>query len=77
MAANNAATSEVRTPLPAATIAPKPVPPHDRRVDWIDAANHRRTIAPIAFGGQTFLLDRGACGCAFFGRQQARAYRGS
>jgi hypothetical protein len=27
MVANNAATSEVRTPLPAATIAPKPVPP--------------------------------------------------
>jgi hypothetical protein len=34
MAANNAATSEVsRTPLPAATIAPKPVPARDKRVD--------------------------------------------
>ena len=33
-AANNAATSEVtRTPLPAATIAPKPVPARDKRVD--------------------------------------------
>jgi hypothetical protein len=41
----------------------------------IDAANHRPTIAPIAFGAQTFLLDRSACGCALFGRQQARAYR--
>jgi hypothetical protein len=40
--------------------------PHDRRVDWIDAANHRPTIAPIAFGAQTFLLDRGTCDCAFF-----------
>jgi hypothetical protein len=34
MAANNAATSEVtRTPLPSATIAPKPVPARDKRVD--------------------------------------------
>jgi len=34
MAANNAATSEVpRTPLPTATIAPKPVPTRDKRVD--------------------------------------------
>jgi hypothetical protein len=34
MAANNAATSGVtRTPLPAATIAPKPVPARDKRVD--------------------------------------------
>jgi len=34
MAANNGATSEVtRTPLPAATIAPKPVPARDKRVD--------------------------------------------
>jgi Protein of unknown function (DUF2865) len=34
VAANNAATSEVtRTPLPAATIAPKPVPARDKRVD--------------------------------------------
>ena len=34
MAANNAATSEVtRTPLPAATIAPKPMPGRDKRVD--------------------------------------------
>jgi hypothetical protein len=34
MSANNAATSEVtRTPLPAATIAPKPVPTRDKRVD--------------------------------------------
>ena len=34
MAANNAATSEVtRTPLPAATIAPKPAPTRDKRVD--------------------------------------------
>ena len=34
MSANNAATSEVtRTPLPAATIAPKPVPARDKRVD--------------------------------------------
>ena len=34
MAANNAATSEVtRTPLPAATIAPKPVPARDKRVN--------------------------------------------
>jgi len=34
MAANNAATSEVtRAPLPAATIAPKPVPARDKRVD--------------------------------------------
>ena len=34
MTANNAATSEVtRTPLPAATIAPKPVPARDKRVD--------------------------------------------
>ena len=34
MAANNAVTSEVsRTPLPAATIAPKPVPARDKRVD--------------------------------------------
>jgi hypothetical protein len=34
MAANNAATSEVtRTPLPAATIAPKLVPGRDNRVD--------------------------------------------
>jgi hypothetical protein len=34
MAANNAAPSEVtRTPLPAATIAPKPVPARDKRVD--------------------------------------------
>ena len=34
MAANNAATSEVtRTPLPAATIAPKPVPARDKRLD--------------------------------------------
>jgi hypothetical protein len=34
MAANNAATSEVtRTPLPAATIAPNPVPARDKRVD--------------------------------------------
>ena len=34
MAANNAATSEVTpTPLPAATIAPKPVPARDKRVD--------------------------------------------
>jgi hypothetical protein len=33
-AANNAATSEVtRTPLPAATIAPKPVPARDKRVN--------------------------------------------
>ena len=34
MAANNAATSEVnRTPLPAASIAPKSVPARDKRVD--------------------------------------------
>ena len=34
MAANNEAISEVtRTPLPAATIAPKPVPARDKRVD--------------------------------------------
>jgi hypothetical protein len=34
MAANNAATSEVtRTPLPEATIAPKPVPARNKRVD--------------------------------------------
>ena len=34
MAANNAATSEVtRTPLPAATIGPKPVPARGKRVD--------------------------------------------
>jgi hypothetical protein len=34
MAVNNAATSDVtRTPLPAATIAPKPVPARDKRVD--------------------------------------------
>ena len=34
MAANNAATSEVtRTPPPAATIAPKPVPARGKRVD--------------------------------------------
>jgi Protein of unknown function (DUF2865) len=34
MAANNAAPSEVtRTPPPAATIAPKPVPARDKRVD--------------------------------------------
>jgi hypothetical protein len=34
LAANNAATSEVtRTPLPAATIAPKSVPARDKRVD--------------------------------------------
>jgi hypothetical protein len=34
MAANNAATSEViRTPLPAATIAPKPAPARDNRVE--------------------------------------------
>ena len=34
MAANNATTSEVtRMPLPAATIAPKRVPPRDKRVD--------------------------------------------
>jgi hypothetical protein len=34
MAANNAATSEVtRTPLPAVTIVPKPVPARDKRVD--------------------------------------------
>jgi Protein of unknown function (DUF2865) len=34
MAANNGATSEVtRTPLPAATIAPKPPPARDKRVD--------------------------------------------
>jgi hypothetical protein len=34
MAANNAATSEVtRTPLPAATIAPTPMPGRDKRVD--------------------------------------------
>jgi hypothetical protein len=34
MAANNAATSEVtRTPLPAATIAPKPAPARDKRGD--------------------------------------------
>jgi hypothetical protein len=34
MAANNAATSEAaRTPLPAATIAPKPVPARAKRVD--------------------------------------------
>ena len=34
MAANNAVTSEVsRTPPPAATIAPKPVPARDKRVD--------------------------------------------
>jgi Protein of unknown function (DUF2865) len=34
MAANNAATSEVtRTPPPAATIAPKPVPARRKRVD--------------------------------------------
>ena len=34
MAASNAATSEVtRTPLPATTIAPKHVPPRDKRVD--------------------------------------------
>ena len=33
MAANNAATSEVTsTPSPAATIAPKPVLPRDKRV---------------------------------------------
>jgi hypothetical protein len=33
MAANNAATSEAaRTPLPAPTIAPKPVPARDKRV---------------------------------------------
>ena len=33
-AANNAATSEVtRTPPPAATIAPKPVPARDKRVN--------------------------------------------
>ena len=35
-AANNAATSEVtRTPLPAATIARKPVPARDKRVDAV------------------------------------------
>ena len=34
MAANKASTSEVtRTPLPAATITPKPVPARDKRVD--------------------------------------------
>ena len=34
MAANNAATSEVtRTPLPAVTILPKPVPARDKRID--------------------------------------------
>jgi hypothetical protein len=34
MVANNAATSEVtRTPLPAASIVPKPVPARDKRVD--------------------------------------------
>jgi hypothetical protein len=34
MSATNAATSEVtRTPLPAATIAPTPVPTRDKRVD--------------------------------------------
>ncbi|MGB8607958.1 hypothetical protein [Bradyrhizobium sp.] len=34
MAANEASTSEVnRTPLPAATITPKPVPARDKRVD--------------------------------------------
>ena len=34
MSANNAATSEVtRTPLPAATIAPKQVPKRDKRID--------------------------------------------
>ena len=34
MAANKASTSEVtRTPLPAATIAPRPVPARDKRVD--------------------------------------------
>jgi hypothetical protein len=34
MAANNAAIYEVtRTPLPATTIAPKRVPPRDKRVD--------------------------------------------
>jgi hypothetical protein len=33
MAANKASTSEVtRTPLPAATITPKPVPARDKRV---------------------------------------------
>jgi hypothetical protein len=34
MAANKASTSEVnRTPLPSATITPKPVPARDKRVD--------------------------------------------